>query len=176
MTPLALGQQSIYQIPAAVTIAQAIIESSWGASVLVSRANNYFGIQYAQTQGAANYGEFDVESWEMVNGQRVDQMEEFQKFASARDSFTHHSLLLMRPRYRAAYAVRGDWQKFAAALGPKVSPLDSEHCGYSTNPGYAALISELVREFGLDNPRALAWFAEGADPQMAPISPMEKSA
>ena len=89
---------------------------------------------------------------------------------------SHNSLLLMRPRYRAAYAVRGDWQKFAAALGPKVSPLDSEHCGYSTNPGYAALISELVREFGLDNPRALAWFAEGADPQMAPISPMEKSA
>jgi flagellum-specific peptidoglycan hydrolase FlgJ len=160
----ACDQQRRYGIPAAVTISQAILESSWGKSILAAKARNYFGIKYSHTQGCENYGEFDVETWEVVNGKRVDGMAEFQIFATEQDCFTRHSLLLMGPRYQAAYAARCDWKKFAERLGPRSSPVDQEHCGYSTNPSYSATIAQLVYEFHLDDRYHLDYYAIGRDP------------
>jgi flagellum-specific peptidoglycan hydrolase FlgJ len=59
------------------------------------------------------------------------------------------------------------WQKFAERLGPKTSQLDSEHCGYSTNPSYSAELIKLVNLYRLNDPRALAWYATGQDPGRA---------
>jgi len=52
VTPAALQSQREYEVPACVTIAQAILESAtpkfgWGSSVLFRIANNPFGIKYA---------------------------------------------------------------------------------------------------------------------------------
>lgn len=60
--------------------------------------------------------------------------------------------------------MRDDWKKFAERLGPKTSPLDSEHCGYSTNPSYSAELIELVNLYRLNDPRAVQWYATGQDP------------
>ena len=51
VTPAALESQRAYEIPASVTIAQAILESAtpnfgWGSSTLFRLANNPFGIKY----------------------------------------------------------------------------------------------------------------------------------
>lgn len=56
------------------------------------------------------------------------------------------------------------WQKFAERLGPPTSALDTEHCGYSTNPSYSAELVKLVRLYRLDDPRAIEWYATGRDP------------
>jgi flagellum-specific peptidoglycan hydrolase FlgJ len=177
VTPAALEQQRIYGIPAAVTIAQAILESCWGRSILVSKANNYFGIKYSHIQGTEDYGHFDVATWEVENGHRVDCTAAFQKFPDDQECFTRHSLLLMRPRYRAAYAEGGNWQKFAALLGPK-TPENPSACGYSTNPDYAAELTKLVEIYHLDDPAALAAYSVGKEfhPQITPITQMEKVA
>jgi hypothetical protein len=61
------------------------------------------------------------------------------------------------------------WKQFAERLGPKTSQLDSEHCGYSTNPSYSAELIKLVNLYRLNDPRALEWYATGQDP--GPIGP-----
>jgi len=111
-----------------------------------------------------DYGHFDAQTWEIVNGQKKVMIAEFQRFPNLEEAFRAHALLLRSPRYRPAFAVRDDWKQFAERLGPKSSPLDTEHCGYSTNPSYSAELCKLVSLYRLDDPRALQWFATGKDP------------
>jgi flagellum-specific peptidoglycan hydrolase FlgJ len=169
VTQPALDTQRVFGIPAAVTIAQAIIESAtpaggWGSSRLFCLANNPFGIKYAHSQGAEDYGHFDCQTCEVIAGRPVEVPAEFQAFHNLKDAFVRHGLLLMRPRYQPAFAERGNWQLFAERLGPKTSPTDTEHCGYSTNPSYSARLVKLVTLYGLDIPSRLALFAQGIDP------------
>ena len=164
VTPPALEQQRLWGIPACVTIAQAILESSWGASALATHANNYFGIKYVALGFGKDLGPYIAQTWEVVNGEKKVIEAKFQRYEDLIGAFTAHSLLLMRPWYKAAYAARSDWKEFAARLGPKTSPLDSEHCGYSTNPNYAAELIKLVTLYRLDDPRAQQWYATGKDP------------
>jgi flagellum-specific peptidoglycan hydrolase FlgJ len=176
VTQPALDNERVFGIPACITIAQAIFESAsptsgWGGSVLFRLANNPFGIKFSDRSPDAKYGHFDVETYEVIHGQREEVPAEFQKFPNLREAFTAHCLLLMTPWYRAAYAERGNWQHFAALLGPK-NPENPSACGYSTEPEYAARLIAAVKDYRLDDPRALAWYAEGKDPgpQIAPIS------
>jgi len=191
VTPAALASERDFEIPASVTLAQAILESAtsagWGSSVLFRLANNPFGIKYchcgASPQPTANtaqeaatggfladgcrqsdYGAFDAKTWEIENGQKKVISAEFQRFPNLEEAFRAHALLLHSPRYRPAFAVRDNWKKFAERLGPKTSPLDSEHCGYSTNPSYSAEIMRLVTLYRLDDARAVEWYATGIDP------------
>ena len=139
--------------------------------------NNPFGIKFSDRSPDAQYGHFDVQTYEVIHGQRQEVPAEFQKFPDLREAFTAHCLLLMTPWYRAAYAERGNWQKFAALLGPK-TPANPQACGYSTQPEYAARLMGAVKDYGLNDPRVLAWYATGTDPgpQIPQIAQMEKSA
>ena len=133
-----------------------------------------------------DYGHFDAQTWEIENGQKKTMVAQFQRFPNLTEAFRCHALLLAKsPRYAPAMAaIRSDirspeshgqntadpapcspdWMKFAERLGPKTSPLDWEHCGYSTNPSYSAELIKLVGLYRLNDPRALRWYAEGADP------------
>ena len=231
VTPPALESQLRYEVPACVTIAQAILESAtpqfgWGSSSLFRVANNPFGIKYchlgsgdqeigrsgeqtdrgrrgdnktAEQADAAgtgslphvntslqingsldprstpstdhpippDYGHFDAQTWEIENGQKKVVVAQFQRFPNLAEAFAAHAQLLRGPRYRPAFEVRDDWKQFAERLGPKSSPLDSEHCGYSTNPSYSAELIKLVELYRLNDPRALRWYATGVDPYQA---------
>jgi flagellum-specific peptidoglycan hydrolase FlgJ len=196
VTPPALESERWHEIPACVTIAQAILESAtpqfgWGSSSLFRLANNPFGINYyhpATKPSAADcetvefatqsslpfpgqhvaatetYGAFDPATWEIENGRKHVGLAQFQRFPSLTEAFAAHAQLLRTPRYRPAYDVRHDWKQFAERLGPKSSPLDTEHCSYSTNPSYAAELINLIELYRLSDPRALQWFATGMDP------------
>jgi hypothetical protein len=110
------------------------------------------------------YGAFDAQTWEIVNGQKKVIIAQFQRFPNLTEAFKAHAQLLWSPRYRPAFAVRHDWKQFAERLGPKSSPLDSEHCGYSTNPSYSAELIKLIELYRLNDSRAVEWFATGVDP------------
>jgi flagellum-specific peptidoglycan hydrolase FlgJ len=214
VAPAAVASQREYEVPACVTMAQAILESStpkfgWGSSPLFRLANNPFGIKYchfgpggpgvgafghrtvspseapkadkpvslsAAQPTPSDYGHFDVATWEVENGQKKVLSAEFQRFPNLAEAFRAHALLLRGPRYRPAFEVRGDWTKFAERLGPKASQNDSEHCGYSTNPGYSAELIKLVGLYRLNDPRALEWFATGQDPGHRVIEPPDHRA
>jgi flagellum-specific peptidoglycan hydrolase FlgJ len=171
----------------------------WGSSVLFRLANNPFGIKYCHwesgeqesgrsgEQGKTDhpitgssdhpipqpYGAFDAPTWEIENGQKKVGIAQFERFPNLDEAFRAHALLLQTPRYRPAFAVRDDWKQFAERLGPKTSPLDAEHCGYSTNPGYSAELIALVSRYRLDDPRALQWFATGRDPGHLALEPAD---
>lgn len=210
VAPAALTSERDFEIPASVTLAQAILESAtpagWGSSTLFRLANNPFGIKYSHLSTTVRsgivekvekvkevenagvpahvssssslthstsstsltppdpYGAFDAATWEIENGQKKVVSAEFQRFPNLDEAFRAHALLLRSPRYRPAFAVRGDWKRFAERLGPKISPLDREHCGYSTSPSYSAELVRLVTLCRLDDPRAAEWYATGNDP------------
>jgi hypothetical protein len=112
-----------------------------------------------------DYGHFDVETWEVENGQKKVVLAEFQRFPDLNAAFAAHAWLLRGPRYRPAFDVQDDWKQFAERLGPPSSPHDGEHCGYSTSPSYSAQLIQLVNLYRLNDPRALEWFATGQDPE-----------
>jgi flagellum-specific peptidoglycan hydrolase FlgJ len=211
VTPAAIESQRKYEIPACVTVAQAILESAtaagWGSSSLFRLANNPFGIKYCHLGSGhppigssahgpigsspapgtddrmsrstnqpipQDYGAFDALTWEIENGQKKFVTAQFQCFPNLDAAFAAHALLLRGPRYRPAFAWRGDWKQFAERLGPKTSPLDMEHCGYSTNPSYSAELIKIVNLYRLDDPRALQWFATGQDPGVRAIEPSDQ--
>ncbi len=209
VTPPALESQLRHEVPACVTIAQAILESStpqygWGSSLLFRVANNPFGIKYCHrplgpsdhraiggtekpsadgpVTGSPDhpipqdYGHFDAQTWEIENGQKKVMIAQFQRFPNLAEAFTAHAQLFRAPRYRPAFEVRHDWKQFAERLGPKSSPLDSEHCGYSTNPSYSAELIKLVELYRLNDPRALQWYATGVDPQQASAESRKRQA
>lgn len=184
VAPGALESERVYEVPACVTLAQAILESAtsagWGSSSLFRIANNPFGIKFSHRAiepshdrpvlGSTGlpipdpYGAFDAQTWEIENGEKKVTIAQFQRFPNLNDAFKAHAQLLCSPHYLAAFAVRHDWQQFAERLGPQTSPLDSEHCGYSTNPSYSAELIKLVELYRLNDPRAVEWYATGHDP------------
>ena len=114
---------------------------------------------------------------------------QFARFPNLEEAFRAHALLLSTsPRYAPAMQVLGvrcqvsgvrenqgsspgtwhpapdTWKQFAERLGPKTSQHDTEHCGYSTNPSYSAILVKLIEQYRLDDPRALEWYATGEDP------------
>ena len=205
ITPPALESERDFEIPACITLAQAILESStplygWGSSRLFRLANNPFGIKVSHASSLEPYGEFDARTVEYRPGTRAGErpsaatdgkdagsvrpaagglatqqarvpavqpyteVAKFQRFGSLAEAFAAHARLLMTSRYGPAYAVRHDWKQFAERLGPKTSVSDTDHCGYSTNPGYAAQLIRIVQTCRLDDRRAQAWLATGTDP------------
>jgi flagellum-specific peptidoglycan hydrolase FlgJ len=141
--PGALQSQRETGIPASITIAQAILESSnklgWGQSYLARKYNNYFGIK--AIHGAMPDSYVELETPEVVHGKTVVELARFARYLIPADSFKAHGRLLsISARYAPAMAVRNDPAQFAAQL---------QKCGYSTNPNYAQALMKLVAEFDL---------------------------
>lgn len=145
VVPAAQASQKLSEIPASITIAQAILESGWGQSALARQANNFFGIKAAAHLAPDQYAEFPTS--EFVDGRRKAVMAAFAKYASPADSFAAHTRLIAgSARYQPAMAVAHNPGQFAYAL---------QQCGYSTlqdargNPIYAIRLLQLVGEFDL---------------------------
>jgi flagellum-specific peptidoglycan hydrolase FlgJ len=126
-------------VPASVTLAQWIFESSWGTSKLTLAANNCFGIKANQHSIPDTYIACPTAEYE--NGKRIVVDALFRKYASVTESFDDHAFLLARSaRYQFAMAKAPDPIAFAEAL---------QRCGYSTNPYYASSLIEAIREYNL---------------------------
>lgn len=141
--PLAQATQKSWGVPASVTIAQAILESSsaqgWGKSSLARLANNYFGIKATQVANPESYIERDTT--EIVDGRSVRVHAKFARYATPAASFEAHAkLLATAKRYRPAMAVRANVVEFAAQL---------EACGYSTSPNYNETLTALIEKYDL---------------------------
>jgi len=137
--PAAQAAERKWGVPASVTLAQWIFESTWGTSKLALQAINYFGIKYSHQQSPCMYVEFP--SPEYVDGKREVLMSLFAKYPSEEASFEDHArLLAISPRYRLAMRQAGHPDAFAERLA---------HSGYSTNPAYAEMLTGAMREYDL---------------------------
>lgn len=131
----AMMQMRRYGIPASVTLAQGILESSNGESALARNENNHFGIKATQEwlDGGGKYG--------VYTDDRPD--EKFCSYGSVADSYEHHSrFLLENRRYAGCFKLQADdYKGWAQGL---------EQAGYATGGGYAASLTSIIERNGLD--------------------------
>lgn len=127
----AVQQQEDYGVPAAITMAQALLESGAGQSELAVNANNHFGIKCTNEWfGAVYYYDDDSKG------------ECFRQYNDATESFKDHSLFLQRPRYMTCFEIAvEDYEGWAHRL---------KACGYATDPSYASKLIKIIEDYRLD--------------------------
>lgn len=115
-------------VPASITLAQGILESGDGNSLLARNANNHFGIKcHGMWDGKKYYMDDDAKN------------ECFRVYASVLDSYKDHSdFLSTRGRYASLFELRRtDYKGWAHGL---------KKAGYATNPKYPALLIKIIEE------------------------------
>ena len=127
---MAIEQQIKHRIPAAITMAQGILESNAGRSELATNANNHFGIKCASDWVGLTFSADDD-----------TQNECFRKYATVADSYEDHSLFLMRKRYASLFVLPiADYKSWAHGL---------KACNYATDPKYADKLIRLIELYNL---------------------------
>ena len=127
---MAIEQQRKHQVPAAITMAQGILESAAGQSELAVQANNHFGVKCTNDWvGRTIYKDDDTEN------------ECFRVYAEVSDSYEDHSLFLKRKRYERLFALPvGDYKNWAYGL---------KDCGYATDPKYPEKLIRIIEQYNL---------------------------
>jgi flagellar protein FlgJ len=117
-------------IPASLTLAQAALESGWGAR---APGFNLFGIKAdASWQGPTT----SFKTTEHVNGADVHPVLKFRAYASWLDSMVDHArFILANPRYAPCFkeTTGAGWARAIAAAG------------YATDPDYASKLLDIMR-------------------------------
>jgi flagellum-specific peptidoglycan hydrolase FlgJ len=135
IAPGAIAAQQRFGVPAAVTIAQAIEESSWGNSQLAAHDYNLFGIK-----GSGPAGSITLPTQEYENGQWVTVQAQFRAYHNISESISDHAeLLATSSYYQRAMADRGVPDAFAHDLTGV----------YATDPEYGANLVALMRLYNL---------------------------
>ncbi len=118
-------------VPAAIKLAQGILETTAGQSPLVLKSNNHFGIKCKQGY-TGPYVLHDDDR----------PQERFMKYESADQSYRDHSDFLKgRSRYAALFTLDPtDYKSWAHGL---------KKAGYATNPRYPQILINLVEKYNL---------------------------
>lgn len=123
---VAIQNMQEHNIPASITLAQAILESGDGNSDLAKMSNNHFGIKCHEWRGERVYYDDDKKG------------ECFRKYKNASESFEDHSDFLKRKRYASLFELDiKNYKGWARGL---------KKCGYATNPAYAKLLIDLIEK------------------------------
>ncbi|MBS5145741.1 MAG: N-acetylmuramoyl-L-alanine amidase [Butyricicoccus pullicaecorum] len=127
-----------FGILASVTIAQAILESGWGASELATHANALFGIKADKRWSGRTY-EIKTKEWYDGN-EPVIIVDTFRAYSTWKESIADHTVFLTAsPRYRYVIGEQ-DYKKACKAL---------QAAGYSTDPDYANKLIRLIEKYNL---------------------------
>lgn len=128
---IAVSEMKRSGVPAAITLAQGILESENGNSELVKKSNNHFGIKCKST-------------WEgdSVNHDDDAEGECFRAYGNAADSYRDHSDFLRgNKRYASLFSLdASDYRGWAYGL---------KKAGYATNPRYPDLLIKYVEQYNL---------------------------
>jgi flagellum-specific peptidoglycan hydrolase FlgJ len=140
--PFAIASKQATKVPAAVTLAQGILESASGT--LAAGANNYFGIKAQAVSGQGGtfrwgpnaVGCVHKQTNESENGRTVRQIASFRMYTDMRGSFVDHGLFLVEnARYKDAFKYPDDPERFAKAI---------HLAGYATDPSYSDSLIRLM--------------------------------
>lgn len=128
---LAIEEMIRTGVPAAITLAQGILESQSGESALVKTSNNHFGIKCkTEWTGAKTYHDDDAKG------------ECFRVYNSSAESYRDHSdFLKTRPHYAFLFTLDPtDYEGWAYGL---------KKAGYATSPTYPQRLLKLINEHNL---------------------------
>ncbi len=128
---LAVSEMKRTGVPASITLAQGMIESDFGRSILARDGNNHFGIKCHDDWTGPTFRHHD------------DRRNEcFRKYKRPEDSFYDHSdFLRSGSRYSFLFDIDGtDYKGWAKGL---------KKAGYATNPDYANMLIRKIEENNL---------------------------
>ena len=128
---IAIAHMKRFGIPASITMAQGILESSAGNSDLARRSNNHFGIKCKKNwTGAKVYHDDDAKG------------ECFRAYPTVEASYEDHAKFLDEsPRYDSLFAYpSNDYKSWARGL---------KACGYATAPDYAEKLIKVIESMKL---------------------------
>ncbi len=128
---MAIDQMYKYGVPASITLAQGLLESRAGQSMLAVRANNHFGIKVSRSWR----GPYVLLDDDAPN-------EKFRSYRSPAESYEDHSrFLCTNARYASLFRLeRTDYKGWSRGL---------KAAGYATNPRYAELLISLIERYEL---------------------------
>lgn len=128
---IALDQEREFGIPAPITLAQGIVESGAGKSVLTRKSNNHFGMKAGKGWNGPIHKAMDDESEES----------RFRCYSSAEESYADHARLLRNDHYRKYlnYSIY-DYRSWAHGL---------KRAGYATSPTYAKALIGIIDTYKL---------------------------
>jgi flagellum-specific peptidoglycan hydrolase FlgJ len=129
--PIAVHEMHASGIPASITLAQGILESGSGKSLLATKSNNHFGIKcHSKWQGARVYHDDD------------EKGECFRKYQFVETSYKDHSAFLSkRSRYAFLFDYnKKDYRKWAKGL---------RKAGYATDKKYPQKLIKLIKTYRL---------------------------
>ena len=134
---LAISEMLRTGVPASITLAQGIHETSGGQSVLAEFGKNHFGIKCNTTWTGETMSHDDDSKGEC-----------FRKYASVEDSYKDHSEFLKRPHYAFLFKLDPtDFEGWAKGL---------KKAGYATNPVYADKLIKIIVDNNLQQYTLLA--------------------
>ena len=126
---VALQHEREFGVPASITLAQGLLESSVGQSKMAVEANNHFGIKAYHWTGEV-YGRCD--SLKQVG---------YRKYGCAEDSFLDHAKFLTGPRYTILHELDvTDSRSWAQGL---------RDCGYAEDVNYPAKLINIIEKYEL---------------------------
>ncbi len=129
---IAIKEMNRSGVPAAITLAQGILESESGNSELAAKSNNHFGIKCKSTwEGAKVYHNDDATG------------ECFRKYETVEQSYVDHSdFLKVNGRYASLFELDPlDYIAWARGL---------KKAGYATNPQYAQKLISIIERYNLN--------------------------
>ena len=133
-----LRVQEEFGVPYQVTLAQAMLESGYGASELSVEANNMFGMKANEAWHGDTY---EIITGEHTKNGPVKVMAVFKKFASVEEGFLEYgNYLKNRGFYDDAFENSGDPAKFLQCL------VDEQGPRYATDPNYASKVLDIMNQ------------------------------
>lgn len=135
IAPAVIASSRETGVPAAVTMAQAALETGYGASS-IGDAKNLFGVK-----GVGPAGSVSAPTTENFGNGNVRITDTFRKYNSWVESIRDHdNLLATKSRYAGAMAVRNDPEAFAREI---------HRAGYATDPEYSNKLIRIMRDNNL---------------------------
>ena len=129
---IAIREMKRMGVPAAITLAQGLLETESGNSDLVKKSNNHFGIKCKTSWTSSGVTHDDDAKGEC-----------FRQYNTAEDSYRDHSNFL-RASDRYAFLFKldaGDYKGWAYGL---------KKAGYATNPAYPLILIKNIEQYNLN--------------------------
>ena len=128
---LAVREMKRMGVPAAITLAQGLLETESGNSDLLKKSNNHFGIKCKNTWSGNRVSHDDDATGEC-----------FRTYKTAEESYRDHSNFLRgNDRYAFLFSLNpADYKGWANGL---------KKAGYATNPKYPAMLIKSIEQYNL---------------------------
>ena len=140
IVPAAIASEKITGISAAFVVAQGALESAWGSSKLVARANNIFGVKADISWTGRS---IPMLTTEYIKGFPVTVTATWRKYDTWQDCIDDHAkFFAVNKRYTDAMRVKGNALAFADAI---------VKAGYCTDPNYTIKVFAVIKAHDLIN-------------------------